>query len=48
VDVEQRIGGHGEQVGNGNGVGPGSATIMAAVTNDDKSVVATATELKVE
>jgi hypothetical protein len=29
-------------------VGPGSATIMAAVTNDDKSVVATATELKVE
>jgi len=29
-------------------VGPGSATIMAAVTNEDKTVVAAATELKVE
>lgn len=29
-------------------VGPGSATIMAAVTNDDKTVIAVATELEVQ
>ncbi len=29
-------------------VGPGSATIMAAVTNEEKTVVAAATELKVQ